>query len=75
MSLVSLFPIGSVVKLSTGDVAKVVQSTGYVDKPSVSLLKDGGEKVIVDLSRESDVKIVEALPKTAVANTELMDGF
>lgn len=78
----SLFPVGSLVRLSTQEVAKVVEAShGHHTKPVVSIITDAkgsllpGEKTRqVDLSKETNVKIIQALGNAAV-KTEIMTGF
>ncbi len=77
VELVSLFPVGSMVQLSNGQKAKVIQANGVlVDKPLVSIMgKEGTEKVLINLAQDRSLKIVESLPKKAGKNTALMEGF
>lgn len=78
----SIFPLGSLVRLSTGRIGKVVapNSTEFT-KPVVSLLTaENGAPLApnliqqLDLAKVSGVTIVEALPGTALGVTRL-DGF
>jgi HD-GYP domain-containing protein (c-di-GMP phosphodiesterase class II) len=64
LDCLSLFPIGSYVRLSTGDVARVLRANpGLHTKPVVIPLNpDGPESgTEIDLSREEHVRIVQAL--------------
>ena len=60
---VSLFPIGSLVRLNTGEIGKVIHATGKTyDRPVIALLFDGHgnprpDRLIADLSSRPDLKI------------------
>ncbi|HLP41446.1 MAG TPA: HD domain-containing phosphohydrolase, partial [Fibrobacteria bacterium] len=78
----SIFPLGSLVRLSTGSVAKVVAPNPVeFTKPLVSVLTAPGgtslprEKIHqVDLARDTGTTIVEALPEKAISHS-ILDGF
>jgi HD-GYP domain-containing protein (c-di-GMP phosphodiesterase class II) len=78
----SIFPLGSLVRLSSGRIAKVVAPNAQeFTKPLVSVLttEDGiplglGGIYQVDLASDADDKIAEALSTGAVRN-DPMDGF
>lgn len=63
LQYVSLFPIGSLVRLSTGEVAKVIHATGRTyDRPVVAIVVDQegkrrSDRLVIDLTQRSDVKI------------------
>jgi len=63
LQCLSLFPLGSLVRLNTGEIAKVVHSNGDVfDRPVVSILFDADEQActppeIVDLLEEDYLRI------------------
>jgi HD-GYP domain-containing protein (c-di-GMP phosphodiesterase class II) len=64
LDCISLFPIGSYVRLSSGDVAKVLRANpGLHTEPVVVVLNyDGSESDFeLDLSRESGICVVQAL--------------
>jgi len=63
LDAVSLFPIGSVVELNTGTRARVIRANAdHHTRPIVERLDDRGQPLgqIIDLSSESDVKVVRA---------------
>jgi HD-GYP domain-containing protein (c-di-GMP phosphodiesterase class II) len=78
----SLFPIGSLVELSNGLVAKVVQSNGTsFSKPTVCVLTDKNGSVLPqekqyyeDLTKNTSIQIVRANPDTTGV-IDLMSGF
>ncbi len=61
---IALYPVGSVVKLSTGELAMVSQTKkGFPDRPIVRILKDQEDRdldvsVEIDLSFRDDISIV-----------------
>jgi HD-GYP domain-containing protein (c-di-GMP phosphodiesterase class II) len=63
LQCLSLFPLGSLVRLNTGEIAKVVHTNGDVfDRPVVSVLYDADEQVCappetVDLLEEDYLRI------------------
>ncbi|MBN1603217.1 MAG: HD domain-containing protein [Chitinispirillaceae bacterium] len=78
----SLFPVGSLVELSNGLVAKVVQSNGTsFAKPKVCVLTEKNGNVLPeekqyyeDLSKNTTIQIVRASPATT-AIIDLLRGF
>ncbi len=81
LKTMSIFPLGSLVRLASGRVAKVVGPNAFeFTKPIVSILtyEDGTLLARLDITQidlsASDEKIVEALPNKAIANSA-MDGF
>ena len=81
LKTVSIFPLGSLVRLSTGQVAKVVDPNPVeYTKPIVSVLtsEDGAplrNEAIFQINLvHSDVKITEALAGQAI-NHHVLDGF
>jgi HD-GYP domain-containing protein (c-di-GMP phosphodiesterase class II) len=81
LKTMSIFPLGSLVRLSSGRIAKVVgPNPSEFTKPVVSLLtSESGAPLAknaidqVDLAR-SDDKIVEALPTHSISH-HILDGF
>ncbi|MDB5051698.1 MAG: metal dependent phosphohydrolase [Fibrobacteres bacterium] len=81
LKTMSIFPLGSLVRLTSGRVAKVVSpNASEFTKPTVSVLTDESgsplpriQIVQIDLSK-SEEKIVEALPNHSISNSPL-DGF
>jgi HD-GYP domain-containing protein (c-di-GMP phosphodiesterase class II) len=81
LKTMSIFPVGSLVRLSSGRVAKVVApNPAEFTKPMVSLLTNEGGMALpkaamaqMDLS-SSPEKIVEALPNQSIAH-HVLDGF
>ncbi len=82
LKYMSLFPLGSLVKLSSGRIAKVVQANeSNFTQPVVSVLTDSKgvpllpDKIYqVDLMRTPDEAVAEALESSAMEHG-LMDGF
>lgn len=82
LSAISLFPVGCLVKLSNGCVAKVVQAhPTQFDKPIVSVLHDAknlrlqADKVYqINLFEQKDVQIAGMIHRNDM-NFEIMDGF
>jgi HD-GYP domain-containing protein (c-di-GMP phosphodiesterase class II) len=82
ISYMSIFPVGSLVKLNTKVIAKVVQATeGFHTRPVISVLTDSEANPLdeagirqIDLSVEKNFQIVQALADT-VRNEDLMRGF
>lgn len=81
LKTMSMFPLGSLVRLSSGRVAKVVApNPAEFTKPIVSLLTDEGGAALpkaaiaqIDLA-DSREKIVEALPGISIPQ-HILDGF
>jgi HD-GYP domain-containing protein (c-di-GMP phosphodiesterase class II) len=81
LKTMSIFAMGSLVRLSSGRVAKVVDpNPSEFTKPVVSVLTDErglklapAQIVQIDLA-SSDEKVVEALPLQSIAHT-VLDGF
>ena len=80
MECMSLFPLGSLVKLSSGRIGKVVHANpSDFTKPSIAILSDETGKpmettTLVELKTSSEDKIVQALGHEDFQQT-LMDGF
>jgi HD-GYP domain-containing protein (c-di-GMP phosphodiesterase class II) len=79
LCLIGLFPIGSWVKMSSGECAKVIggNSVKY-DKPLVNILYDAEEQPlekprVVNLEQQSDLKVVGILNGKFAKNA--MEGF
>lgn len=78
----SLFPIGSLVRLSTGSIAKVIGSNGdQFDKPIVSLLTtplgqflSDNAGPVISLSASPDIRVIEPL-SLGDHHWAVMDGF
>ncbi len=79
----SLFPVGSLARLSTGELSKVVKANGtsYV-KPVISVIsdKDGNplkpESIYqINLKENSDIYITEALSNELNEKVGIMKGF
>lgn len=78
----SLFPVGSLVRLSTNEIAKVVKANGKDHtRPYISIIADSEgnlyqeEKVKeTDLSKQKDIKVVQALGNEKM-NIDVMKGF
>lgn len=81
LKTMSIFPLGSLVRLSSGRVAKVVSANASeFTKPVVSVLTDENGTLLsrmdivqVDLAASQE-KIVEALPNHSITHT-VLDGF
>lgn len=81
LNTMSMFPVGSLVRLSSGRVAKVVApNPGEFTKPVVSLLTNEAGAPLprsaiaqIDLA-QSQEKIVEALPTQSISH-HVLDGF
>ena len=81
LKTLSIFPLGSLVRLSSGRIAKVVTpNPAEFTKPVVSLMTDEAGAPLpkaaiaqIDLSLSAE-KIVEALPTQAIGH-HLLDGF
>jgi len=68
ISAVGLYPVGSAVKLSTGECARVVALSEAIERPVVSVVRTSSgkrpaERRVMDLSRLEDVKIESALAR------------
>ncbi|MBL8029044.1 MAG: HD domain-containing protein [Fibrobacteres bacterium] len=78
----SLFPVGSLVMLSTGEIAKVVKPNGALyARPVVSVVVGSDRKLLsdsqvrtYDLKTNNDVKIVQAIDNSKL-NIAVMQGF
>jgi len=78
----SLFPVGSLVMLNTGDIAKIVKPNGALyARPVVSVVIDssrriipGNQIVVHDLRVNNDIKITKAIDNSKL-NIALMQGF
>ncbi|MBD3314552.1 MAG: HD domain-containing protein [Chitinivibrionales bacterium] len=83
MEYASLFPVGSLVRLNDGRIAKVVATNGTsYAKPVLSILTDADGKALspnqiyqLDLKEETECQIVKALPAGFLRDVGLMDGF
>jgi HD-GYP domain-containing protein (c-di-GMP phosphodiesterase class II) len=70
--IVGVYPIGSLVRLSDGCTARVIQQNDGVVRPVIQLLRDGGDreledKKIVDLMSRDDLYITEAVMEKEAA--------
>ncbi|OGJ93949.1 MAG: hypothetical protein A2248_06935 [Candidatus Raymondbacteria bacterium RIFOXYA2_FULL_49_16] len=82
LEFASLFPVGSLVKLNTGEIAKVIRSNHeHYARPVVSVLVDAYNQPIdekdirtVDLNTQSSVRIVMPIDNTKL-NIGVMKGF
>jgi HD-GYP domain-containing protein (c-di-GMP phosphodiesterase class II) len=75
----SLFPVGSYVKLNDGRIAKVINASGkkYV-APVVAVVDNIGSKFqgdTINLAKNPDIKVVDAIPAKDVPDITLLDGF
>ncbi|MFH0919239.1 MAG: HD domain-containing phosphohydrolase, partial [Fibrobacterota bacterium] len=78
----SLFPVGSLVKLTTGEIGKVIRpNTGQYARPAISVIIDRNNRLLsdseirsYDLSVSHDVKILQAIDNNKL-NIEVMKGF
>ncbi|MBF0432884.1 MAG: HD domain-containing protein [Fibrobacteria bacterium] len=78
----SLFPIGSLVQLESGEIGKVVDSNGsHFTRPVVSILTDKEGRMLnddevnnLDLSRYTDSRIKQALENNHIRN-HVLTGF
>ncbi len=78
----SLFPVGSLVRLNTNEIAKVVKANGkHHTRPMVSVLADPTGRPLpdseirqVDLSRQKDIRVVQAFDCERL-DIDLMKGF
>ncbi|HEX3656347.1 MAG TPA: HD domain-containing phosphohydrolase [Pirellulales bacterium] len=65
LKTVSLFPVGSFVRISDGRIGKVLRSNGEdYARPVVAAWKPGtdpNESIVVDLSQEPDLRVIAAL--------------
>ena len=67
LHFLSLYPIGTLVQLSSGEIGKVVHASGrFFDKPIVTIFvdKDGTRReklVSVDLSREEHLSVAKVI--------------
>jgi cyclic di-GMP phosphodiesterase len=81
LKAMSIFPLGSLVRLSNGQVAKVVgPNTAEFTKPLVSLMTSENGAILpksaivqIDLARSGN-RIVEALPTGSISH-HVLDGF
>jgi HD-GYP domain-containing protein (c-di-GMP phosphodiesterase class II) len=78
----SLFPVGSLVMLNSGEIAKVVKPNGTLySRPLVSVVIGADRKMLpanqpktYDLKTNNDIKIVQAIDN-AKLNIAIMQGF
>ena len=78
----SLFPVGSLVKLTTGEIGKVIKpNTSQYARPVISViinnenrLLNDSEVLIHDLGRNHDIKILQAIDNNKL-NIDVMKGF
>ena len=79
LNCVSLFPIGSMVRISNGETGRIVHANGADhSRPVVSVLfSAGGDRLaaprIVDLAQEEDIRIETIVPAPAALQNS--DGF
>jgi len=65
----SLFPVGSLVKLDNGEIAKVIKPNGtHYDRPVISVVMDADNRLInegeiksYDLTKSHDLKIIQGI--------------
>ncbi len=82
LSYMSLFPVGSLVKLSTGHIGKVTQANERLfARPLLSVLTDTtgallayGDIFQIDLAQDEDINVAEAMSMEDLS-LELMHGF
>lgn len=84
LSYTSLFPVGSLVELNNGSIAKVISANeeAYTE-PVVSVLTDSSKDYLgpngayqVNLYKDgTDLKIVKPAPSNALKDVNIMDGF
>jgi len=81
LSYSSIFPIGSIVELCDGRVARVISANSKLDRPVVSVLQESNGSRLeknkiyqVDLSIDRELQVVRSLPFDSV-NLDIMDGF
>ncbi|OGS36205.1 MAG: hypothetical protein A2293_15285 [Elusimicrobia bacterium RIFOXYB2_FULL_49_7] len=78
----SLFPVGSLVKLNSNEIAKVIRpNKGHYSKPIVSVIINSNNALlkeheihVIDLSTAKDVQVVQAVDNRKL-QVELMIGF
>jgi HD-GYP domain-containing protein (c-di-GMP phosphodiesterase class II) len=78
----SLFPVGSLVKLSTGEIGKVVKPNGRMySQPVVSAIADADQRIYTDgeiktydLSKSGDINIVQPFDNGQIG-ADIMRGF
>jgi HD-GYP domain-containing protein (c-di-GMP phosphodiesterase class II) len=83
LAYASLFPIGSIVELSDGRIAKVVQGNELnYTRPVVSVIADRQGPLLdksqvyqVDLSADAGIRISKALEQDKLPDIDLMFGF
>jgi len=75
----SLYPLGSLVRLSSGEIAKVVHSNGHaIDRPVVQILLDSegaahSSPRTADLLQEEDLRVEDVVE--AAMGLDVDDGF
>lgn len=82
LEFASLFPVGSLVMLNTGEIAKVVRPNGPLfSRPWISIIVGADNRLIdddqiksYDLRVHPDLKIIQAIDNTKL-NIEAMRGF
>lgn len=78
----SLFPVGSLVRISSNEVGKVIEANGInYTRPTISVIADKDLRTYdaakireIDLGREKDIKVVQALSNDVVKD-QVMLGF
>ncbi|MFH0918902.1 MAG: HD domain-containing phosphohydrolase [Fibrobacterota bacterium] len=78
----SLFPVGSLVKLSTGEIGKVIKPNGSLySRPVVAVIIGADNRLLpeeevrtLDLKGNHDIKIIQAIDNLKL-NIEVMRGF
>jgi len=79
----SLFPVGSLVQMNGGRIAKVIHANpNSFAKPVVTVLTDSegnllaeGARYQEDLLKDKDARIEKALPSDDLKSIGIMDGF
>jgi len=77
-----LFPVGSLVRLNTNEVAKVVKANGkHHTRPIVSIIADANGRALsdseirqIDLSAQKDIRVIQALGGERLG-IDIMKGF
>lgn len=69
LSTISLFPLGSLVRLSDGRIARTIRTNGDAyDRPTVQIVGPG-EGTIVNLTNEPELKVSDVLPPREMASS------
>lgn len=79
----SVYPVGSLVELSDHTIAKVIQANkNSLSKPVVSVVTNSKGKILnkssifqIDLSKNTNLQVIKALPYDYLNDIDIMDGF